>query len=187
MSRPASRAACTAAALLLAAALLACQDSSQSPSTPPTDAPTQAAQADPQPPHFDGRLQVEVQAGLVGVGGADGQQCVPTPRRACSLDGARTYVPLEEPAAATVVRAHARLAPGHGDWTATFRFDRASRRAVTAAASTAAGVGGVLLVLTPDRRVLLAVRPTEVDRSVIRLTKLAKPEAWQLVTALPGA
>ena len=186
MSRPCSRALRTAAALLLSAALFGCQDSPRSTTTPEAT-PREASQAAPQPPHFAGRLDVELQAGLVGVGGSDAQTCAPTARRVCSSDGTRTYAPLEEPVAATLVRAHARLSPGHGDWTTTFRFDGASRRAVTSAASTAAGVGGVLLVMTPARQVLLVARPADVDREVIRLTQLSKPEAWRLVTILPGA
>lgn len=192
MSRPTFTLSRTAVALLLLSALLSallgCQDTRESAPSPTADGSSGAAEAAPRPPRFQGRLGVTVQAGLVGVGETgEGAACVSTRRRVCSMDGTSTYAPLEQPADAMIVGARAQLSPGHGDWTTTFRFDRASRQAVARATSTAAGVGGVLLVMTPDRRVLLAVGPRQVDQSVIRLTQLAKPEAWRLVTAIPGA
>ena len=188
MSRPTSPHLRTGVAVLLTVALFGCQDSTtQSPPPQQGETPSEAVQADPRPPRFAGRLEVQVQAGLVGVGGANSELREYAAPGLLGGRRARTYAPSTSRSDATLVRAHARLSPGHADWTTTFRFDGASHRAVRTTASTAAGVGGVLLVMTPDRRVLLAVRSTEVDRGVIHLTQLAKPEAWRWVTALPGA
>lgn len=171
--------ACIILTVALTTALTACQDSSQAPATEPTVEPTTSSPAAvPQAPSFVGRLGVVVQAGL-GVVSEDA--CTRVRNRVCSVDGQDAYVPIEGAAPATLVEVGARLADRHTSWTTLLRFDAASRSALVEATHSAASVGGMVLVMTADRHVLLAAPYPQVAGRTIRLTDLDKPEAWHLV------
>lgn len=171
----------TAAALLVAvplwAALGGCSGNDTTPTpSPPSEAPL------PRQPLFTGRLDVIVQPALQVVNDVD---CIPAHNRACSADG-QAYVPITDPAAATLVEARARLAEGHTSWTTVLRFDAASRTPLNRAATRAGAAGGMVLVMDADRLVLAAAPFTLVRGRTIVFDGLDKPDAWQLVENVLG-
>lgn len=174
----------TAVALLVSApcwvALGGCGDQGNDAIGEPS--PTSEAPA-PRQPSFTGRLDVIVQPALGVVNDEAG--CTPAHNRACSADG-QAYVPITEPAPATLVEARARLAEGHTAWTTVLRFDAASRAALTRAAERAGAAGGLVLVMDDDQRVLAAAPFTLVRGRTIVFDGLDKPGAWALVETFEG-
>lgn len=166
----------TAAALLVSAPLWAalggCRGNEATTSPTPTSEPLL-----PHQPVFTGRLDVIVQPALQVV---NDDTCTPAHNRACSADG-QAYVPITDPAPATLLEARARLAEGHTSWTTVLRFDPASRQALTRAATRAGAAGGMVLVMDADRLVLVAAPFTLVRGRTIVFDHLDKPDAWQLV------
>ena len=76
---------------------------------------------------------------------------------------------------------------GGTSWTVTLRFDPADRRAVTAAREEARGIGAVVLVLGADEDVLAPAAVPDIERGVIRLSQLEKPEAWDTVERISSS
>ena len=149
-----------------------------------TGAPSPAIEAPPpRQASFSGRLPVVVQPAL-GVVNEEGA-CTPAHDRACSADG-QAYVPITEPASATLLEVHARLAEGHTSWTTVLRFDAASRAALTRAAARAGAAGGLVLVMDADRLVLAAAPYPMVRGRSIVFDNLDKPEAWGMVETFGG-
>ena len=172
----------TTSTLLACAVLTACQGA-PSVDPPETTGPSGAVAAAPRPPHFAGRMTLDLQPALVSVGET---ACEPARNRVCSSDGTRGWVPIPDPGRATLVAAVTRLADEHTSWTIVLRFDRASRPALSRAAADAAAVGGVVLLVS-DGRARAAVAPLELDGIRATFTGLTKPEAWDLVAAFgPG-
>ncbi len=150
--------------------------SSPAPSSIPVTAPE---------PRADGPFAVRLGVGLAAV---TADRCDPTdPRRVCSVDRSRTWAPLGSPTAATVTGVRTHLADQHTSWTTRIRFADADRPALRRAAKQANGMGGVVLVLDADRRVLAAVPGSTIRNTTAVLTGLDKPTAWALVEGFaPG-
>ncbi|HEU4811013.1 MAG TPA: hypothetical protein VFT00_02615 [Nocardioides sp.] len=173
----------TAAALLASAPLWATLGGCGGQGDDATTAPTPTSEAPlPRQPVFTGRLDVIVQPAL---GVVNEEDCTPAHNRACSADG-QAFVPITDPAPATLVEARARLAEGHTSWTTVLRFDAASRAALTRAAARAGAAGGMVLVMDADRLVLAAAPFTLVRGRSIVFDDLDKPDAWQLVENVLG-
>jgi hypothetical protein len=178
MTGAGSRIRRTTSTLLTCAVLTACQGA---PSADPsaTTGQSGAVAVAPRPPHFAGRMTLDLQPALVSVGET---ACEPARNRVCSSDGTQGWVPIPDPGRATLVEAVARLADEHTSWTTVLRFDRASRPALSRAAADAAAVGGVVLLVS-DGQARAAVAPLELEGVRATFTGLTKPEAWDLVAA----
>jgi hypothetical protein len=147
------------------------------------DAPS-SVEAFPEPPHFDGPLDVALRPALPVV---DDASCAPDAAagRLCSANGAMAYRVLGESRDATVLEVSTEPSEDHTSWTAEIRFHPASRTAVGAARDSAAGLGGVVLLTVGDR-VLMAVRPDQLKPAAARFFGLEKPEAWAIPEHFPG-
>jgi hypothetical protein len=170
--------------VLLGALNIACTD--KEPSTIQEE-PTPTAGSQPpmvELPHFQGRLPVRLQAGS--------QVFVDPPcdpgqgrGRICSADLKTTYLTYPD----AVEKAHlldVSMEPteDRAEWVVTLTFDDA--RAASEIGRRAVGVGGVLMVVDRDDRVLLAHRPVTVPehsirRGRVRLEPTDKPTAWDVV------
>ena len=172
----------TTLALLACATLTACSDGGD-PAQEPTPTPSSLA-VEPQQPHVAGRVHVTLLPGLAVM---TDDECTPEEkRRVCSADGAESWAPIGDPAAATLVEARTHLAGGHTSWTTVLRFAPDSRGALRRAARDAAAAGGLVLVLAGDR-VLAAVPASAVHGAAAVLADLDKATAWELVAAFEGS
>ncbi|MEP9362809.1 hypothetical protein ABLE68_07580 [Nocardioides sp. CN2-186] len=167
--------ACILGALTLAGCTGASEDSQP-------DTPTSIA-AYPDLPHFEGDLAVTLVPALREV--SDGR-CTPDDDHGCSPDGTESFRMLGERASATVVEALTAPSTDHTSWTTTVRFDGSTQRAVEAARDSAAGLGGVVLVMArnaDDQQVLAVANPQEIQGKRADFLGLEKAEAWAIVDA----
>ena len=177
MPRVSPRSRRTTTTLLTCVVLAACQGSpSDTPSE--TTEPANTAAAAPRQPHFTGRLPLSVQPALNAVGET---ACTPARNRVCSSDGTQGWVPITDPGEVVLVEAATSLNDEHTSWTTVLRFDRATTRQLSRAATNAAAAGGVVL-LVRDGRAVTAVLPLDLEARRATFTGLTKPEAWALVT-----
>jgi len=173
----------TTLALLACVALTACSGNGSDPAPEPTPTPTSLA-VEPQQPHVAGHVHLTLLPGLAVM---TDDECTPEEkRRVCSADGAESWAPIGDPAAATLVEARTHLAGGHTSWTTVLRFAPDSREALRRAARDAAAAGGLVLVLAGDR-VLAAVPASDVHGAAAVLADLDKATAWEQVAAFEGS
>ena len=141
----------------------------------PEPGPTSIA-AFPDVPHMTGPLPVRLQPALPMLGG---ESCTPGYGLYCL--GEQGYRALGEPRAAVVAAVATAPNDGHTAWDTVVRF--AAARPPRLATEQAAGMGGVVLIVAPDDRVLGAVPPPDVEAGKARFLGLEKAEAWALVAA----
>ena len=144
-------------------------------SSPPEPGPTSIA-AFPDLPHMTGPLPVRLQPALPMVGGAS---CNPGQGSYCLGD--QGYRALGDEREAVVAEVSTRPNEGHTAWDTVVRFR--SVRAPRLATEQAAGMGGVVLVVAADDRVLAAVPPLDLAAGKAQFLGLEKAEAWALVEA----
>lgn len=166
----------------LVSALAACTSDpsgSRQPTPVPSSIPVRAAQ-----PHAAGPFAIQLQVGLAVM---TVDRCdAGNPRRVCSPDGSRSWAPLGPITPATVADVRTHLADRHTSWTTVVSFTDADRPALRRDSRRATAVGGVVLVLDTDRRVLAAVPASTIHAADAVMTDLDKPAAWGLVEGFEG-
>ena len=177
----------TAVAVSALAVLLvgACDSGAGEPGSGPA-VPEGRSVGSAEPPHFLGEREVTLAAGQLSVGGGS-----------CAGDDAPYWVcdPLQEdrfrawrePRAATLREARMDVAQGGLSWAVTVRFDRSGTRLLADVRDQAQGLGAAVLVLDGGDEVLLSATVPDVEDGVLRVDRLTKPEAWDLVERLAGA
>ncbi len=146
------------------------------------DTPTSIA-AYPDLPHFEGDLAVTLVPALREVSNG---RCTPDDDHGCSPDGSESFRMLGERHKTTVVEALTTPSADHTSWTTTVRFSPGSGPQLTAAQDQAAGIGGVVLVMSgdrDDRQVLAIAKPQEMQGKRLNFLGLEKAEAWAIVDA----
>ena len=149
-------------------------DRSSPQTSPPSSIPVLAEQ-----PHAVGPFPVRLRVGLsVLTPGV----CDPTDLRlVCSVDGSHSWAPVEQATAATVSDVRTRLAQRHTSWTTVVAFAAGDAGSLARQSRRATAVGGVVLVVGADGRVLAALPPSTIHGDHATLRELDKAAAWAVV------
>jgi hypothetical protein len=169
----------TALAVTLTAALAAgCDAEGEAPvPEPPRGAGTAATT---ERPHFRGHRPVILTQGRFVVTG-EGCLADDAPEWVCDPHRDRPYLAFGDSRTADLVEARMDVAGGGTSWTVTARLARQDAGALRRLAALARGSGALVLVLDRTGDVLLPAAVTDIERGVISLSLLTKPEAWDLV------
>jgi hypothetical protein len=173
-------------AALLSAMLTGCDGQAPAASPePPRESATTTATV--ERPHFRGHRPVTLTLGRVVVGDDGGCLADDAPEWVCDPAEDRPYLAFGVRRPADLVEARMDLAGGGTSWTVTARLAREDARDLRRLRALARSSGALVLVLDPAGDALLAVPVTDLERGVISLSQLGKPEAWSLVERIADA